>query len=83
MSIDHNSNSSMIHTICYDTLGGYTAIDSRKFALEFIKRRQASTDSEWQVVKEAASFKEPRGGSAGGGFESPNKFVVVGKKKKR
>ena len=29
----------MIYTICDDTLGGYHAIDSRKFANEFIKRR--------------------------------------------
>jgi len=84
MSIDYNSNSSMIHTICDDTLGGYTAIDSRKFALEFIRRRQAVAEGGWQTVRETASGRDGRvSGGGGGGFETVNKFVVVGKKKKR
>jgi hypothetical protein len=42
MSIDASREKSTIALICDDALGGYTAIDSRKFASEFIKRREAA-----------------------------------------
>ena len=35
--------SATIAMICDDTLGGYTSIDSRKFAEEFLRRRASDT----------------------------------------
>lgn len=73
------TDSGTIQMICDDTLGGLTAIDPRKFAEEFGKKRRADLSGEMERVS----------GSNGGSnglevFESGNKFVVVkgGKKKK-
>lgn len=77
---------SMIQTICDDTLGGFHAIDAHKFAREFVRRRRlADTDGhgEWQSVEGTGKKVGDRVVSGKGKFESNNKFVVVGKKKKR
>lgn len=75
MEIDPSSNSSMIHTICDDTLGGFHAVDANKFAREFIRQRQS--------VDKTASPAFPRQPEKPGRFETPNQFEVVQKKKKK
>ncbi|KAJ3043398.1 hypothetical protein HDV00_005096 [Rhizophlyctis rosea] len=74
------TDSGTTQMICDDTLGGLTAIDPRKFADEFMKRRRADASG---VGVESLNGA---GGASGTGlesFESANKFVVVGKGAKK
>ncbi|KAJ3416190.1 hypothetical protein HDV05_002835 [Chytridiales sp. JEL 0842] len=76
-------------SICDDTLGGLTAIDPRKFAEEFMRRRKADvasgsggSEGGWTSVGGSAA---PAGAIPGGtfkSFESTNSFTVVGQKAK-
>lgn len=76
------SDSATIYDICNDTLGGYTSIDSRRFAEEFIRRRRmdASHGGNWETITSGPSSASSSNNISG--FETTNKFVVVGKKKK-
>ncbi|KAI9209481.1 uncharacterized protein BJ171DRAFT_118358 [Polychytrium aggregatum] len=90
LSIPTNETATVV-SICDDTLGGLTAIDPRKFAEEFQRRRKieqasgALADSAgWNTVGVSANNQ---GVTLGGpanleGFDTGNKFVVVGKSKK-
>ncbi|KAJ3181282.1 hypothetical protein HDU87_001413 [Geranomyces variabilis] len=95
LSINPNE-SDITQSICDDILGGLTAIDPRKFAEEFGRRRKAdangsvvsgSGDVGWTPVGASASGAGAAGGSHGGNsldtFDSGNKFVVVGKQTKK
>ncbi|KAI8615226.1 hypothetical protein BC830DRAFT_1123725 [Chytriomyces sp. MP71] len=62
--------------ICDDTLGGLTALDPHKFAEEYMRRRRADA-----VNDPAAYATTPAASDTLKGFESPNGFVVVQKKK--
>ncbi|KAJ3339255.1 hypothetical protein HDU93_008463 [Gonapodya sp. JEL0774] len=77
---------STVADVCADTLSFTTAIDPRKFALEFVNRRRA----EGTGGTGAGSGNTSRAGSSSGlldGMDSGNKFVPVkstaGKKKKK
>ena len=65
--------------ICDDTLGGLTAIDPRKFGEEFLKRRRADMNGAFGSVDGVGASS----GTGLEGFESANKFVVVGKGAKK
>ncbi|KAJ3156215.1 hypothetical protein HDU86_003978 [Geranomyces michiganensis] len=97
LSINPNE-SAITQSICDDILGGLTAIDPRKFAEEFVRRRKADAngsvvsgpgDVGWTPVgsSAAASGAGAAGGNHGGNsleaFDSGNKFVVVGKQNKK
>ncbi|KAL5032691.1 hypothetical protein BDV3_001246 [Batrachochytrium dendrobatidis] len=52
--------SATITMICDDTLGGSTAIDPRKFADEYIRRRQAeASGTHWSAQSSAESDRHP------------------------
>ena len=81
----------IIRSICDDTLGGFTCIDSRKFADEFLKRRKADRknngEDNWSVsAAKSMNFTKPKKAESKGtgmeGFENGNKFVTVKIKKK-
>ncbi|KAJ3166600.1 hypothetical protein HDU88_003082 [Geranomyces variabilis] len=95
LSINPNE-SAITQSICDDILGGLTAIDPRKFAEEFGRRRKAdasgtvvsgSGDVGWTPIGASASGAGAAGGNHGGSsldsFDSGNKFVVVGKQTKK
>ncbi|KAJ3295147.1 hypothetical protein HK104_002957 [Borealophlyctis nickersoniae] len=74
-----------LQLVCDDTLGGLTAIDPRKFADEFARRRRADANGSsegWSGV--ASGGATTTAGAALEGFDTGNKFVVVkqGKKKR-
>ncbi|KAJ3186857.1 hypothetical protein HDU85_006888 [Gaertneriomyces sp. JEL0708] len=87
LSIPQN-DSATLQMICDDTLGHLTAIDPRKFSLEFNQRRKADGSAEgWSTVT-GSGAGYTTGAPVGGleEFDSGNKFVVVKKgkgKKKR
>ncbi|TPX56223.1 hypothetical protein PhCBS80983_g04675 [Powellomyces hirtus] len=79
-------------SICDDILGGLTAIDPRKFADEFIRKRKAdasgssltaasATEGGWTSVGSGAVAPQPV--QTLDSFDSGNKFVVVGKQNKK
>ncbi|KAJ3191065.1 proteasome core particle subunit beta 2 [Irineochytrium annulatum] len=75
-----SNESQTTYSICDDTLGGLTAIDPRKFAEEFMKRRKMdATDPGWSVAGSVANPPAASanvGGSSLGRFESSNSFTV-------
>ncbi|KAJ3017113.1 hypothetical protein HKX48_003709 [Thoreauomyces humboldtii] len=75
-------------SICDDILGGLTAIDPRKFAEEFIRKRKADANGaaiaaseSWTAV--SGSAPAPATAASLDTFDSGNKFVVVGKQSKK
>ncbi|KAJ3112047.1 Glycine--tRNA ligase 1, mitochondrial [Phlyctochytrium bullatum] len=73
---------SAMYDVCNDTLGGLTAIDPRKFADEFIKRKKMdSQDQGWSVASQgnpSAKVPTPAAGGVLRDFETSNSFTVVG-----
>jgi hypothetical protein len=56
-------DASIITNICDDSLGGYTAIDARKFAENFVKRRRLDSKggaSEWASLDNIVSPVLPK-----------------------
>lgn len=79
MLLSISGDTTTIMSICDDTLGGFTSVDSRKFAMEFCKRRLADRESTAARQSGSAGFKDPTIGH----LETGNKFVVVNPKKKK
>ncbi|KAI8852850.1 hypothetical protein BC829DRAFT_383933 [Chytridium lagenaria] len=85
-----NMDPSTAYIVCDDTLGGLTAIDPRKFADEFLRRRKMdANDPGWSIVGSVAPTVPgvPAAAPGGTGFvtggalrdlESTNSFTVVG-----
>ncbi|TPX40378.1 hypothetical protein SeMB42_g06034 [Synchytrium endobioticum] len=71
--------SSTLHMVCDDTLGGLTAIDPRKFADEFVKRRHADRDDSVGISGGATRLANVSSLSE---FDTGNRFVTVNSKKK-
>ncbi|TPX64602.1 hypothetical protein SpCBS45565_g05773 [Spizellomyces sp. 'palustris'] len=78
------NDTATLQMICDDTLGGLTAIDPRKFADEFSKKRRADASGSsissdgWTAVGPTAPSTVSLDV-----FDSGNKFVVVGKQSKK
>jgi hypothetical protein len=73
---------STTYIVCDDTLGGLTAIDPRKFADEFLKRRRADEQG-WTSVSAGSGGAAPSSAAVNNsfkGYESVNSFTVVGQK---
>ena len=70
-----------LYQICDDTLVGITAINPRKFAEEFSRQRRMGTA--FGQKSSNSGVKSNGGGCDLSSFDTGNRFVTVGGKKKK